>query len=261
MSLIKIWKCDHHKNCYFEKKIDYVDHLKEMAVARMRSKRYCNAINDLQRIIDGVNFQENVQDILDYVIENDQAFVLYSIQHNSPDVFKSIVNAFDNKWRVILPRILSIKVNCTYYDNISNTHSCPRNGIRNWSRDKDKPTGYPGWQGRISAYFNDCRIIIDAPASKKGQRHYEYTVYIGSSIIENAMGFSTGTGGGGTHSSFDIKIFKDDWPSFKHEITMAKLAADNPNGTGYLAAIGSGFSELNEIVDTLPPPPKRARIK
>lgn len=36
------------------------------------------------------------------------------------------------------------------HGTVSNTHSCPINGVENWGeRHKDRPTGYPGWNGRV----------------------------------------------------------------------------------------------------------------
>ena len=36
-----------------------------------------------------------------------------------------------------------------YSDKVSNTHSCPENGITNWYGKPELPHGYPGWKGRI----------------------------------------------------------------------------------------------------------------
>jgi hypothetical protein len=46
--------------------------------------------------------------------------------------------------------IVGMKLDLTWNPAVSNTHSCPHNGVSNWGgRDKKAPTGYPGWRGRI----------------------------------------------------------------------------------------------------------------
>ena len=42
-----------------------------------------------------------------------------------------------------------------FSENVSNTHSKPRNGVSNWGgRDPDAPRGYPGFSGHVSYALN-----------------------------------------------------------------------------------------------------------
>jgi uncharacterized C2H2 Zn-finger protein len=87
--------------------------------------------------------------------------------------------------------------------NVSNSHSCPRNGTTNWSgRDlfKDgtpKPTGYPGFHGRIEYQLS-------------------HDIGFGSDVMRN-LGIHTGTGGGITTNRFgyDVRFFDSDWPGLE----------------------------------------------
>lgn len=88
---------------------------------------------------------------------------------------------------------------------VSNTHSCPHNGVTNWHCNNDKPRGYIGWQGRIEG-------ALSRPHSKRST--YPYTGFC------KFLGIHTGTGGGGNSSwGFDIKIFLADWPGLQQEYT------------------------------------------
>lgn len=46
-------------------------------------------------------------------------------------------------------------------DNVSNSHSCPSDGVTNWGGDKKfddgtpYPTGYPGWTGRVWVRYDN----------------------------------------------------------------------------------------------------------
>lgn len=41
-------------------------------------------------------------------------------------------------------------------ENVSNSHHCPHNGVRNWARrDAGLPNGYPGWTGRVWVRYGE----------------------------------------------------------------------------------------------------------
>lgn len=98
-------------------------------------------------------------------------------------------------------------VNLQYSNNVSNSHVEPEDGVGNWcGRNKDKPTGYPGWHGRIRGSFI---------REKKYNSCYPY------SDLLNLVGLKTGSGGGGNESwGYDVSIFVLDWPGLKHEIDI-----------------------------------------
>ena len=48
--------------------------------------------------------------------------------------------------------VLGFAVKLTHSKKVSNSHSAPLLGVRNFSNygaEKDRPTSYPGWQGRV----------------------------------------------------------------------------------------------------------------
>lgn len=93
---------------------------------------------------------------------------------------------------------------CVFQDVLSNSHSCPDNGVENFMGDKDKPRGYPGWQTYIAGTLK---------RNKKNSGSYPY-----SSLL-NMVGIKTGSGGGGNENwSYDAKVFLADWPGFQVEV-------------------------------------------
>jgi hypothetical protein len=46
-------------------------------------------------------------------------------------------------------KVVGFQWQITHSDSVSNSHSNPVEGVSNFSRHKDKPTGYPGWNGRV----------------------------------------------------------------------------------------------------------------
>lgn len=90
----------------------------------------------------------------------------------------------------------------TFSKQCSNTHACPKNGVLNWSREPDKPMGYPGWTGRARGTLK---------RDKKHMNSYPYSAAL------NSVGIYTHTGGGGNENwGYDISIFLDDWPGLQH---------------------------------------------
>ena len=102
-------------------------------------------------------------------------------------------------------------ISVKYSSHVTNSHSCPKGGVQNWcAKDPSKPTGYPGWSGRISG------VLV---RSKKNMSSYPY------SNICKLLDLHTGTGGGGNAEwGYDLKIFADDWPVMAQSVTFARLA-------------------------------------
>lgn len=95
--------------------------------------------------------------------------------------------------------------NLRWSNEVSNSHNCPKNGVTNWcNSDKDKPTSYPGWCGRIN-------WEVEWPKEWDG-------FYLGSDLFKGDSRINTGTGGGGGWKDgrqtfgYDVQIFAADWP-------------------------------------------------
>ena len=129
---------------------------------------------------------------------------------------------------------------------ISNTHSSPIDGVTNWGSKPDKPTGYPGWTGRVWIRYEQ-----------------EYPTF--SSDPFSATLTHPGTGGFGSYNgpweqistayykrhghkvaskfnrpavySWDYRFYQSDWPVLSDEINKLemfhKLAGTNTNKKHY----------------------------
>lgn len=127
--------------------------------------------------------------------------------------FDDIVSWIGNNPKIVLDNVFDDKkknyntfsIKITYLDlrwsnSVSNSHCCPHNGVTNWGRrdvfrdGTPKPSGYPGWQGRIEYKTNR-------------------DVGFGSDVLGNFR-IHTGTGGGMGHGryGFEVKFFDADWP-------------------------------------------------
>jgi hypothetical protein len=96
------------------------------------------------------------------------------------------------------PIIVSIKITGEYRDRVSNTHSCPRNGVTNWGSKADKPKGYPGIYGRI-----------EIKVQNKDNYSGFLSDYLGPADVH------TGSGG---HGDYDVTLWLDDWPGLKETV-------------------------------------------
>ena len=159
---------------------------------------------------------------------------------NSLTFFDLVNDAFDvadEHLKQYGSRMVGLAVQGSYHDQISNTHSCPHNGITNWGgKHADRPTGYPGFYGRI--------WMVVPHGTKDLQTHRFPGVDI--TDVMNQMGLHTGTGGYGEYNSpfipthfkhnsprngtrafwkylyelvdmysYDCRIYVDDFPSLK----------------------------------------------
>ena len=84
---------------------------------------------------------------------------------------------------------------------VSNSHSSPLNGVTNWSRVSDIPSGYPGWCGQ----FQGTNI-----------RYEEYETFF-NVFSYFFPGVNTGSGSGGDKFNYSLSIFIDDFPKIKSE--------------------------------------------
>jgi len=124
-------------------------------------------------------------------------------------------------------RVIYLGLRLRYDEKISNTHSCPFNGVTNWggrstmSDGTEKVKSYPGWHGRLwiatfHKYQSGTSNMFESPSGLLAR-----------------IGVHTGGGGGGEyalptqvvsqigwdiHNNFqpwgwDVKIFEQDWAS------------------------------------------------
>ena len=85
--------------------------------------------------------------------------------------------------------LLELSLDMLKESKVSNTHSCPIDGKKNWGWEKDLPRGYPGYSGRFRMTKSN-----DVPG-------------FGSDDIERSC-FHTGSGGGRGNDDWD-KVYPD----------------------------------------------------
>jgi len=135
-------------------------------------------------------------------------------------------------------KVIGFAWNIQYHSAISNSHSCPVDGERNFGQCETKPRSYPGWRGRVwiryegaisdaSTGFNKTlthtgtggvghysgpfREISNARYKKYGNIYAENLLYPRPSVF-----------------SWEYRIYDSDWPliteSLRIEDTFNKLA-------------------------------------
>ena len=199
---VVVRKCPFTGKIFEESKIEkYKAHLIEVRNAKRTTRLHNNIREGFNIWL--ANEKSNIfypEDIFPWLLKNQEYLMEASnamIDVNSRDRY-----APDDRY-------IALSADVEYKETLSNTHSCPSNGVLNWRRHEDKPLGYPGWYGHIKG-----KLL----RSKKNNYSYPYT------NILKLVRVHTGSGGGGNESwNFDISIFLADWPALKEGLTFSKL--------------------------------------
>lgn len=184
----------------FATKAAYRKHLSELRENRMHKRARENIRN---RKLDDLINQTSFEDIVNWIETNPEFF------------FDSVIKFGHSGWanrRAHLREDFWIKItylDLHWSDSVSNSHSCPRDGVTCWSSHEAKdgrPRGYPGWHGRIEFQVS-------------------HDLGFGSDVFRST-GIHTGTGGGGGNNCFgyDVKFFASDWPGVRGVAIGNKLA-------------------------------------
>ena len=206
----------------FEDKAKYQAHLRKLARHRLAQKRL--TIAEAEKDAAWAELYEREQSIDDWcqmVIDNQHLFWAEAAEGDPYDwqnVGKKISRG-KNAMVLPVPKVLKITHDLRWDDSVSNSHSCPHNGVTCWSSNEardGRPRGYPGWHGHIA-------WLVEWPKEFDG-------IYLGSDLFSRGtfrtgrQRAHTGTGGGGgghfnkefnTHCqkpSYDFKLFAADWP-------------------------------------------------
>lgn len=200
---IQVRKCPFTGQIFEEKDIQkYIDHLhslrkefkEERRLNRIRSEFDNWLLKEKQQIID-----TNL--IVPWILSN-QRYLM--------DAFNKIgIKTFDNKFfkNDVIERL---SITYIFGSNVSNSHSCPKNGVENWcARDKSLPTGYPGY-----------RLSISGSLLRDGKHNSSYPMYDFFKMI----GLYAGTGGGGNKDfHWDGQLFLADWPGLGQDEVIKRL--------------------------------------
>jgi len=221
MSQVICWKSDTDGKIFEDKK-KYQNHLRKLARVRRERRR--------------LEVEEGLKDkIWSELYEREQTIEDWACMViNHQDLFWAEAAAGDrHDWAIVgktrkgvtcpIPRLLEFTAfDMRWSDSVSNTHSCPHNGVQNFNQSynrqqgKNLPEGYPGWQGRVE-------WIVAWPKEWDGH-------YLGSDLFAKGTFCTgrqrahTGTGGGGgmryseKHKchvqsfGYDFRIYAADWP-------------------------------------------------
>ena len=196
MSQVLVWECD-HSGKLFRTKTAYIKHLKKLAHQRREEKRQQKFNAQRNAFFDRMGQEiTSINELINFIKTNWSWFYQNGRQHS---YYK----------RGSEHELVDIKINVKWNDCVSNSHSCPRNGVCNWGGNETfsdgllKPNGYPGWFGFLE--------FIVRPELKK------YDGY-GANYFNNTI-INTGSGGGGSLVNgvrkyhYDIWLFADDFPA------------------------------------------------
>jgi hypothetical protein len=146
------------------------------------------------------------------VSKNPDRFVLIKMCEDAKevgDIFKNLPEAIKENFNV---DIISLQYSVEYKKEVSNSHSCPINGVENFMRDNSKPLYYKGLQGRIEFTVINHQHIRSCSSM------------FGNRGAHSVAGVNLGSGGGSSvkymkdgelymamNYSFDVKVFIDDF--------------------------------------------------
>jgi hypothetical protein len=231
MSQILVWKCD-QTGKLFEDKNKYKGHLSKLARERNTKRKLTvmEAVAD-QKWKELYECEQTIEQWRDMVIANQDMFWAEAAKGDPYD-WKNVGKTHGRKKDAVvcpIPELLEFtEFNVRWNPKVSNSHSCPHNGVQNWgNRDTNAPTSYPGWSGRIE-------WIVRWPKEWDG-------VYLGGDLFAKGTFRSgrqrahTGTGGGGgmryseKHKchvqsfGYDFKLFAADWPGLARYIVKQQF--------------------------------------
>lgn len=186
MSQVLVWKSDTDGKI-FEFKVDYNKHLRKLAAKRREAKKAQVARDAFDQVMIDMGQVKDIPELEQFIKDNWEVFR------------QSIATGWrKTKLSAKSDQLLSLQIVTNRFEQcLSNSHSCPRGGVENFDRrsesNKGKPTGYPGWGGRIT-------YSVTSSSS------------FGSDYFENTP-INTGSGGGSDASlSYDLKLFAADFP-------------------------------------------------
>ena len=219
MSQVLVWKSDADGKL-FEDKTKYQKHLRKLAAARREQKKVAQVNIDREAFIIRMGQEVNgVESLEKFIKDNWSWFFHNGVSRN---------RMWNDKKAYKFHEYHDVFINLYgWNDNVSNSHCCPRGGVQNWSaRDADKPTGYPGWIGRITIK------VKPAMYKYKGQTYME-DGFGGDYFADTPIKTGTGGGGGGDgckEYAYDLKLFASDFPTWHDNIMKAKTWEIITNG-------------------------------
>ncbi|MCX7595653.1 MAG: hypothetical protein N2235_18225 [Fischerella sp.] len=214
MPQILVWKCP-YTGTIFENRDKYAKHLRALRNQRAFERKISQANRDRNKFFEGMRATvQTFKQLEQFIINNWEQFLTNGLNKNSARISSAAK----------IEALSTIKLKSIRFCNMhwnpcaSNTHSCPIDGVINWSRTSKMsdgtpaPVGYPGWQGRLKFELTENNIVS------------------GSDFFDKT-GINTGTGSGASNKyEYDVTLFDDDWPamiSLQHKLRMANVLSDD----------------------------------
>jgi hypothetical protein len=209
MSRVLVWKCD-STGKLFEDQKKYKSHLAKLARQR-REQRKIQIENDIAQSwwTAAQNREMSIADLPQFIIENQKHFWAEAARHEWD--WDRVGKRHRGVVCPVPELVWFTEFNLLWSDEVSNSHTCPHNGVTNWGgREKlpdgtPAPRGYPGWTGRM-----EWRV--------KWPKEWDGT-YLGSDLFKGRRcRIYSGTGGGGHYRDgcqtfgYGVEIFAADWP-------------------------------------------------
>jgi uncharacterized C2H2 Zn-finger protein len=200
----KAFQCPFTQKIFSSKK-NYVEHLRKR---RLETIHKIRIEKSKKLLMDSLFKLDSFTDIINW-IESHPTFFYYN-SHKSYLLKNDISNIFSIQ-------ILSLDIE--WKNNISNSHNCPHNGVKNWRRDEKfadgtpKPKYYSGWRGRIS-----FRLSHD--------------IGITSNLFNGTrINLACGGGNSTVNITYDVIFFDDDWPNLTKLVDRIRAESIITNST------------------------------
>jgi hypothetical protein len=233
MSQITVWKCD-QTGKLFEDQTKYKSHLRKLARERNTKRKLmvAEAVAN-QKWNELYEREQSIHDWACMVINHQDMFWAEAAKHDAYD-WSVVGKTHSRKKDTVVcpvPRLLEFtQFDVHWNPKVSNSHSCPHNGVTCWSSREaadGRPTGYPGWSGRVE-------WIVAWPKEWDGT-YIGGDLFSGGTFRTGRQRAHTGTGGGGgmryseKHKchvmsfGYDFRIFAADWPGLARYEGMKQL--------------------------------------
>ena len=230
MSQIIAWKSDVDGKI-FEDKTKYQNHLRKLARERNTKRKLmvAEAVAN-QKWNELYECEQTIEQWKLMVLGNQDMFWAEAARNNAYD-WDSVGKTHSRKKNAVVcpvPRLLEFtEFSVRWNPNVSNSHSCPHNGVTNWGGKDDAPTSYPGWSGRVE-------WIVAWPKEWDGF-YIGGDLFSGGTFRTGRQRAHTGTGGGGgmryseKHKcdvmsfGYDFRLFAADWPGMARLVYKEQL--------------------------------------
>jgi hypothetical protein len=206
MSIIQAYKSDADGKIFEDKK-KYQAHLRKLASARRAEKKVEQMEAERELFLEKMGQVKSLAELNQFIKDNWRWFWANGAQNDFYRWDRKGEAAPFHEYHDV--SILDLR----WSESLSNSHSSPRKGVQNFDTradyNKGKPTGYPGWSGRIN-------IKVKPPMSKHKKDPYMHDGW-GSSYFERTTICTGGGGGGGGTEfksySYEVKLWAADFPA------------------------------------------------